>query len=214
MITPAYLTRGSARKYLSALQYTLYTHYTHYTYYTPKYPSALQIWSSSSSGKYSESWSFKGHDSEVADIAVHPTGNYLISVTADESWFFLDIARGQCLKKVSKENEDFKYTSCAFHPDGLILGTTTDKGTLKIWDIREQQNVANCDGHSGPINCLSFSENGYLVASGSDDGSAKIWDLRKLQCTKTLPSKLLYLFYSCLLFLTYPFRHFLYMNGR
>lgn len=146
---------------------------------------SVKIWSSSGNGKYSESWSFKDHDAEVTDVSIHPTGNYMISLSADSSWHFLDIARGQCLKKVTKD-EQFKYTSCAFHPDGLILGTTTDTGTLKIWDIREQENVANLAGHTGSINSVSFSENGYLVASGSDDGNVKIWDLRKLQCTKTL----------------------------
>jgi pre-mRNA-processing factor 19 len=145
---------------------------------------SVKIWSSSN-GKYAESWSFKDHDAEVSDISIHPTGNYMISLTADSSWYFLDIARGQCLKKVTKD-EQFKYTSCAFHPDGLILGTTTDTGALKIWDIREQENVANLAEHTSSINSVSFSENGYLVASGSDDGDVKIWDLRKLQCTKTL----------------------------
>ncbi len=108
----------------------------------------------------------------------------MTSVSLDGSWHFLDIIGGSCLKVVGGDAGE--YTSCAFHPDGLILGTGTSAGVLKVWDIREQQNVANCAEHTGAIHSVSFSENGYLVATGSEDGSVKIWDLRKLQCTKSL----------------------------
>jgi pre-mRNA-processing factor 19 len=112
-------------------------------------------------------------------------------VSLDGSWRFLDISVGRCLKVVKEESSNIatgvlEYTSCAFHPDGLIMGTGTAAGLLKVWDIREQVNVANCAEHTGAVNSISFSENGYLVATGSSDGDVKIWDLRKLQCTRTL----------------------------
>ena len=80
------------------------------------------------------------------------------------------------------------YSSCAFHPDGLLLGTCTvgASNALRIWDIREQQNVATLIEHTAAVKCVAFSENGYLVATGSDDSLVKIWDLRKLKCTSSL----------------------------
>lgn len=145
---------------------------------------SVKIWSSSDSSKCTESWEFKDHDAEVANISIHPTGNFLLSVAASSSWYFLDIAQGKCL--LHKDTaEDYKFSDCAFHPDGLILATGSDTGVLKLWDIRQQVNVLTCAEHKGSINSIAFSENGYLAATGSTDGSVKIWDLRKQTCTKT-----------------------------
>ena len=50
----------------------------------------------------------------------------------------------------------------------------------------QQQNVANFEGHSGPISAMSFSENGYYLATAAEDACVKLWDLRKLKNFKTI----------------------------
>ena len=110
----------------------------------------------------------------------------------------MDIEGGRELITVYGSSKDFTktsenhdpYHSCAFHPDGLLLGTCTggNSNALRIWDLREQVNVAVLSEHTAQGNSVSFSENGYLVASGSTDGTVKSWDLRKLTCTASIES--------------------------
>lgn len=127
----------------------------------------------------------KAHDGPVTGLSLHPTGDFVLSTSEDQHWAFSDIRTGRLLTKVT-DNTNVPLTTAQLHPDGLIFGTGTGDSQVKIWDLKEQSNVANFTGHSGAITTISFSENGYYLATAADDACVKLWDLRKLRNFKTL----------------------------
>ncbi|KOB76379.1 Wd-repeat protein, partial [Operophtera brumata] len=127
----------------------------------------------------------RSHEGPVTGLSLHPTGDYVLSTSTDQHWAFSDIRTGTLLTKVS-DFSGVSLTTAQFHPDGLIFGTGTENSQVKIWDLKEQSNVANFPGHVGPVTSISFSENGYYLATAAEDSCVKLWDLRKLKNFKTI----------------------------
>ncbi|KAL7052069.1 hypothetical protein ACKWTF_004754 [Chironomus riparius] len=126
------------------------------------------------------------HDGPVTGLSLHPTGDYVLSTSQDKYWSFSDIRTGRLLTKI-QDTAERGLTAAQFHPDGLIFGTGTDDAQVRIWDLKEQSNVANFPGHVGEISSISFSENGYYLATAAaNDSCVKLWDLRKLKNFKTI----------------------------
>ncbi|KAL5702425.1 RING-type E3 ubiquitin transferase [Ranunculus cassubicifolius] len=143
----------------------------------------VRVWQENENGNYSCRHIFEDHTAEVQAVAIHGTNNYFTTASLDNTWCFYDLSSGFCLRQVSTAeapNGPNGYTSLAFHPDGLILGTGTIGSVVRIWDVKSQANAANFDNHVGPITAMSFSENGYFMATAADDG-VKLWDLRTLR---------------------------------
>ncbi|KAK7393649.1 hypothetical protein VNO78_22209 [Psophocarpus tetragonolobus] len=141
----------------------------------------VRLWQGSDDGNYNCRHILKDHAAEVQAVTVHATNNYFVTASLDGSWCFYELSSGTCLTQVyDSAGSSEGYTSAAFHPDGLILGTGTTESLVKIWDVKSQANVARFDGHVGPVTAISFSENGYFLATAAHDG-VKLWDLRKLK---------------------------------
>ncbi|GLU08226.1 hypothetical protein SLE2022_251500 [Rubroshorea leprosula] len=140
----------------------------------------VRVWQGSEDGNYECCHVLKEHAAGVQAVTVHATNNYFVTASLDSTWCFYDLSSGSCLAQVAHPSDSQGYTSAAFHPDGLILGTGTSDAVVRIWDVKSQGNVANFDGHTGAVSAISFSENGYFLATAAHDG-VKLWDLRKLK---------------------------------
>lgn len=123
----------------------------------------------------------------MVGLCVHPLGIYAACVVKDGSWAFLDVAAGRCLRRVPTRTGEapLEHLCGALHPDGLLLGTGTSTGSVKIWDVREAKLATELADHQGGVHSVAFSENGYLVATGDGSGELRLWDLRKSSVTQT-----------------------------
>jgi WD40 repeat protein len=64
-----------------------------------------------------------------------------------------------------------------FSVDGKMLATTSDDGSVSVWDVASASQRETFAGHAGAAVGPTFSRDGTTLFSASDDGSVFVWDV-------------------------------------
>jgi WD40 repeat protein/DNA-binding SARP family transcriptional activator len=80
--------------------------------------------------------------------------------------------------------QDSSVFSAAISPDGRVLATSGENGSIWLWDLERSQLLgAPLTGHQQPVHALAWSSDGTRLASGDWAGFLRLWDVSRRQPT-------------------------------
>ena len=123
-------------------------------------------------------------DSQVNRLCISPNKQYL-AVAAHHN-IKLYACRGTDTNPIlSFEGHTNNVTGVAFHCDTKWMVTSSEDGTVRIWDVKSGHVQRNYN-HGCPVNDVVIHPNqGELIACDRD-GAVRVWDLSENRCSHQL----------------------------
>lgn len=78
-----------------------------------------------------------------------------------------------------------------FSPDGSLLASASDDGTIIIWDVASGSALRTLRGHTAAVAAVAFSSDGEMLASGGYDRTARLWQVEDGSLLQTVESPFL-----------------------
>ncbi|PIN22765.1 WD40 repeat-containing protein [Handroanthus impetiginosus] len=136
---------------------------------------------------------YTGHTSPIISLDFHPKKSDLFCFCDSNNEIrYWSINPFSCTR-ISKQGGS---AHVRFQPvTGHLLAAASDK-VVSIYDVENDRETLNFQGHSGVVNCLCWDLNGELLASVSED-SIKVWSLTSGECIHELIANGNKFFHSC-----------------
>jgi WD40 repeat protein/tRNA A-37 threonylcarbamoyl transferase component Bud32 len=119
-----------------------------------------------------------GKNKIVTAVAFNPAGNLLATRARDGVRLWDTITLREVHRWDVKHNS-WKDPRLAFSPDGTLLATGREGGTVLVWDVASRKEFAEFRGHQDEVRDLAFSPDGRWLATSGDCGdlTIRVWDL-------------------------------------
>jgi MTH538 TIR-like domain (DUF1863)/WD domain, G-beta repeat len=114
------------------------------------------------------------HEQPLRDVAFHPSGSILLTVSEDGTARLWDTYTGAELRVLIGHQDAI--WSTAFSPQGDQIATGSRDGTARLWDTDTGTELEVLTGHEAGVLFVAFSPSGKQVVTASEDGTARIWD--------------------------------------
>ena len=67
--------------------------------------------------------------------------------------------------------------SVAFSPDEDIIASGSDDKTIKLWHLKDGEEICTIKAHKNSVYCVAFSPDGKNIASSSHDKTIRLWQV-------------------------------------
>lgn len=123
-------------------------------------------------------------DGQVNRLAITPDKRFLAAAGAKSIKLF-DIRSNNPNPTLSFDDHNGNVTAVAIQADGKWMASSSEDGTVKVWDLRTGHVQRNYR-HGCPVNDVVIHPNQGELISCDNDGNVRIWDLSENTCTHQL----------------------------
>lgn len=145
----------------------------------------IRLWSTDPQTTLLERWFDQGHERLTSAVAFAPDGQTAASagdvaitgaaVDKNNAILLWDIE--DVRQQFALGGHSGPVNALAFSPDGALLASASDDGTVRLWNPADGTAAAVLEGHNAPVLALAFSPDGSQIASASSDGMILLWDI-------------------------------------
>jgi G protein beta subunit-like protein len=148
---------------------------------TASYDNTIRFWEALSGFCYR---TIQHPDSQVNRLVISPDRRFLAAAGNPRIRLY-DINSANPSPVMTLEGHTSNVTGLAFNMATSWMASSSEDGTIKVWDMRTGS--IHCDyDHKSPVNDICAHPNQTEIISGDQNGSMKIWDLVGNTCTHEL----------------------------
>ena len=133
---------------------------------------------------------FSGYNDSVVSISFHPKNTTIATASERDNKIILwsEGNKDWDVKILSGHKGNINYIT--FSPDGQILASASDDGTVKFWNSAKGTPIHTLDTKKQSVQHVSFSLDGKIIATTDKNNLLQLWSLNNLKQEIQLPNQI------------------------